>query len=165
MLVLLAIVVGIGTSAISLGNRSLVSIDKIQGKELSALSSSYTAALRARTVASQATRLYEIGSIDQAQDTLRRVEDYVNQSHREMVRFLAYGTVTKRDAELAVSTLPIGVADDDSIRPLFLHSGIVRRRAHQAYRLPNGVYDGAFSRFCLPAHATGAGYYRDGASG
>ncbi|WP_038905497.1 methyl-accepting chemotaxis protein [Dickeya zeae] len=101
MLVLLAIVVGIGTSAISQGNRSLVSIDKIQGKELSALSSSYTAALRARTAASQAARLYEIGSIDQAQDTLRRVEDYVNQSHREMARFLAYGTVTKRGAELA----------------------------------------------------------------
>ncbi|MGM3225609.1 methyl-accepting chemotaxis protein [Dickeya zeae] len=101
MLVLLAIVVGIGTSAISQGNRSLVSIDKIQGKELSALSSSYTAALRARTAASQAARLYEIGSIDKAQDTLRRVEDYASLSRREMARFLAYGTVTKRGAELA----------------------------------------------------------------
>ncbi|WJM87336.1 methyl-accepting chemotaxis protein [Dickeya chrysanthemi] len=101
MLVLLAAVVGIGTSAISQGNRSLLSIDKIQGKELSALSSSYTATLRARTAAAQAVRLYEIGLIDKAKETAGRVENYAGVSRREMARFLAYGTVTKRGAELA----------------------------------------------------------------
>ncbi|NPE59940.1 HAMP domain-containing protein [Dickeya dadantii] len=101
MLVLLAIVVGIGTSAISQGNRSLLSIDKIQGKELSALSSSYTATLRARTAAEQAVRLYEIGLIDKAKETAGRVANYAEVSRREMARFLAYGTVTKRGAELA----------------------------------------------------------------
>ncbi|WP_192458830.1 methyl-accepting chemotaxis protein [Musicola keenii] len=101
MLLLLAIVVGIGTSAISQGNRSLVSIDKIQGKELSALSASYIATLRARTAAAQAVRLYETGQIDQAKETLSRAEKYLALSRQEMDRFLGYGTVTQRGAELA----------------------------------------------------------------
>lgn len=101
MLVLLAVVVGIGTSAISQGNRSLQSIDKIQGKELSALSASYTATLRARMAAAQAVRLYEVGLVDKARESTGRAAQYTEISRREMARFFAYGTVTKRGEELA----------------------------------------------------------------
>ncbi|SLM64377.1 MULTISPECIES: methyl-accepting chemotaxis protein [Dickeya] len=101
MLVLLAVVAGIGTSAISQGNRSLQSVDKIQGKELSALSASYTATLRARIAAAQAVRLHEVGLIDKARESTGQVAQYTEASRREMTRFLAYGTVTQRGAELA----------------------------------------------------------------
>ncbi|MFP1739342.1 methyl-accepting chemotaxis protein [Lonsdalea quercina] len=101
MVLLLLLVSGIGANAISQGNASLSSIDKIQGKELGTLAASYTATLRARTTAYQAARQMDEGNITRAKETLSRVESYLERSRKDMDEFLAYGTVTAKGAILA----------------------------------------------------------------
>ncbi|MEH2922501.1 methyl-accepting chemotaxis protein [Samsonia erythrinae] len=101
MVLLLLLVCGIGVSAINQGSASLTKIDKIQGKEVTALAGSYTASLRARTGAALAARQMESGLTDLANASVARAEAYMALSAKEMARFLSYGTVTERGAKMA----------------------------------------------------------------
>ncbi|MEI7088097.1 methyl-accepting chemotaxis protein [Pectobacterium versatile] len=101
MVLLLLLVCGIGITSINQGITSLTTIDKIQGKEVTALAGSYTASLRARTGAALAARQMENGLTDLANASVARAEAYTALSHKEMARFLSYGTVTERGAKMA----------------------------------------------------------------
>ncbi|MEC5320798.1 methyl-accepting chemotaxis protein [Brenneria populi subsp. brevivirga] len=100
MVLLLTLVSAIGISSIDRGKRSLATIDKIQGKELSALAGSYTASLRARTGAALAARLIVAGELIQAQESVARAQNYAQLSRQEMVRFIEYGAVTDHGKKL-----------------------------------------------------------------
>ncbi|WP_409160962.1 methyl-accepting chemotaxis protein [Pectobacterium sp. B2J-2] len=101
MVLLLLLVCGIGITSINQGITSLTRIDKIQGKEVTALAGSYTASLRARTRAELAARQIESGQTDLANASVARAEAYAALSQKEMTRFLSYGTVTERGARMA----------------------------------------------------------------
>ncbi|QCR09471.1 methyl-accepting chemotaxis protein [Brenneria rubrifaciens] len=103
MVLLLTLVSGIGVNSINQGKESITTIDKIQGKEVAALSGSYTAALRARTGLALAARQMESGMTELAEASMARAQSYVELSRREMTRFLAYGTVTEQGARLAAA--------------------------------------------------------------
>ncbi|MCG8707349.1 Tar ligand binding domain-containing protein [Brenneria sp. 4F2] len=116
MVLLLTLVSAIGVSSIRQGIQSLTTIDKIQGKELSALASSYTASLRARTAAALAAQQLRAGVPLQAQESIGRAQSYAALSRKEMDQFLAYGTVTAHGAKLA--------ADIKNSYEIYLNEGI-----------------------------------------
>ncbi|QTF07253.1 HAMP domain-containing protein [Brenneria izadpanahii] len=116
MVLLLTLVSVIGVSSISQGTKSLTTIDKIQGKEVSALASSYAASLRARTAAALGAQQLRSGELLLAKESIARAQNYAEVSHKEMERFLAYGTVTAHGAKLA--------ADIKNSYEIYVNSGI-----------------------------------------
>ncbi|MDX5628829.1 MULTISPECIES: methyl-accepting chemotaxis protein [unclassified Brenneria] len=100
MVLLLLLVSAIGISSINQGKRSLATIDKIQGKELSALAGSYTASLRARTGVALAARQMVAGERIKAEESVARAQDYAVISRQEMARLLEYGAVTAHGKKL-----------------------------------------------------------------
>ncbi|MBS3890262.1 methyl-accepting chemotaxis protein [Serratia marcescens] len=101
MTMLLIMVSVIGVNAINEGSRSIHTLNQILGEELGSLANSSNLTLRARTAASLAVRQREIGQIDVADATVGRIYGYLEQSNKEMARFVGVGTVTERGRELS----------------------------------------------------------------
>ena len=101
MTMLLIMVSVIGVNAINEGSRSIHTLNQILGEELGSLANSSNLTLRARTAASLAVRQREIGQIDVSDATVGRIYGYLDQSNKEMARFVGVGTVTDRGRELS----------------------------------------------------------------
>lgn len=101
MTIILFIVGGIGIRTIQQSSGSLHAINQVQGEELSALSHSYNASLRARTEASLAVRQYETGLINEAQASTTKVKALATEADKAMASFLATGSVTSEGASRA----------------------------------------------------------------
>ncbi|MCV9878507.1 methyl-accepting chemotaxis protein [Brenneria izbisi] len=138
MVLLLTLVSGIGVSAINQGIKSLTTIDKIQGKEVTALAGSYTASLRARTGAALAARQMESGMTELAESSVTRAQNYIELSRQEMARFLGYGTVTEEGTILATAVQnSYSVYIDKGIQPMV--DALKRGRVDEYYRLLENV--------------------------
>ncbi|RTF51685.1 methyl-accepting chemotaxis protein [Serratia marcescens] len=101
MTMLLIMVSVIGVNAINEGSRSIHTLNQILGEELGSLANSSNLTLRARTAASLAVRQREIGQTDVSDATVGRIYGYLEQSNKEMARFVGVGTVTERGRELS----------------------------------------------------------------
>ena len=101
MTMLLIMVSVIGVNAINEGSRSIHTLNQILGEELGSLANSSNLTLRARTAASLAVRQREIGQVDVSDATVGRIYGYLEQSNKEMARFVGVGTVTDRGRELS----------------------------------------------------------------
>lgn len=101
MTMLLIMVSVIGVNAINEGSRSIHTLNQILGEELGSLANSSNLTLRARTAASLAVRQREIGRVDVSDATVGRIYGYLEQSNKEMARFVGVGTVTDRGRELS----------------------------------------------------------------
>ncbi|HEY0208758.1 methyl-accepting chemotaxis protein [Acerihabitans sp.] len=101
MTIILFIVGGIGIRTIQQSSGSLQAINQVQGVELSLLSRSYNASLRARTEASLAVRQYETGLIGEAQASTANVKALAKVADDDMAAFLASGSVTPEGARRA----------------------------------------------------------------
>ncbi|MFV9065890.1 UDP-N-acetylmuramate:L-alanyl-gamma-D-glutamyl-meso-diaminopimelate ligase [Serratia fonticola] len=102
MTLLLIVVSIIGVKAINDGTRSLQTLNQILGEELGSLANSSNLALRARTAASLAVRQREIGQIEVADASVGRIYGYLEQSKKEMARFVDVGTVTERGRQFSM---------------------------------------------------------------
>ncbi|PYA65567.1 methyl-accepting chemotaxis protein, partial [Serratia marcescens] len=92
MTMLLIMVSVIGVNAINEGSRSIHTLNQILGEELGSLANSSNLTLRARTAASLAVRQREIGQVDVSDATVGRIYGYLEQSNKEMARFVGVGT-------------------------------------------------------------------------
>lgn len=102
MTLLLIVVSIIGVKAINEGSRSLQTLNQILGEELGSLANSSNLALRARTAASLAVRQREIGQIAVAEASVGRIYGYLEQSKKEMARFVDVGTVTEKGRQFSL---------------------------------------------------------------
>ncbi|RLM24225.1 chemotaxis protein [Brenneria alni] len=119
MVLLLTLVSAIGVSSINQGTTSLITIDKIQGKELSALAGSYTASLRARTGAALAAQQLVAGEPILAEESIARAQNYALISRQEMTRLIEYGAVTDHGKQLlAEIEKRFGIYIDQGIQPM-----------------------------------------------
>ncbi|WP_428945047.1 methyl-accepting chemotaxis protein [Pantoea sp. FN060301] len=90
-----------GIVAISKGNRSLDVINRIQGIEQNSLYQANALLLRARTAGALSIRKLEIGLLDEADVATARAQEYAENSHKLLKRFVDAGTVTAQGKTLA----------------------------------------------------------------
>ncbi|MEC5344416.1 methyl-accepting chemotaxis protein [Brenneria populi] len=86
---LLLIVSGMGLLAIKKDKEALLSLNKIQGTELSSLMNGYNQTLRARASAALAVRKIESGLLDDGTKATQTVENNLRQSQQEIARVMA----------------------------------------------------------------------------
>ncbi|ATA22673.1 chemotaxis protein [Brenneria goodwinii] len=86
---LLLIVSGMGILAIKNDKEALLSLNKIQGTELSSLMNGYNLTLRARASAALAVRKIEIGLLDDGTKETATVENNLLQSQKEIALVMA----------------------------------------------------------------------------